>query len=195
MKKNICLIVLLFSLILLPNLRSEAALQPKLSTEKIILEKSENTILKVKSSSKKVRWLSDSPNISLTSRKQGVRIKALYAGKAVITAKVGKKVLTCKVNVSKVPFQNRSPKACIYSAVTKDLSWEEVPGAEGYIVYAKNKNGKYKVLKKVKGGSKLYINDDSNKKNASDFYRIKAYRKVNGKMVYSKAVTQKYILE
>lgn len=195
MKKNRFFGIVFFSLIALLNINAEAALQPELSQKAMILEKNENVVLKVENSDKKVRWFSNSKKVSLKESGQEVKIKALRPGKALITARVGKTVLKCNVKVSKVPFQERSPKGCIYSSVTKNVSWGKVPGAEGYLVYGKQKNGTYKVIKKVRDGSTLYANDRSNKKNASRFYKVRAYRRVNGKIVYSKAATQKYILE
>ena len=66
------------------------------------------------------------------------------------------------------------------------LKWSKVSGANGYIVYsATSKNGKYKAVKTVKKASTLDFTQKKLKKGKNYYYKIRAYRTVNGKKVTS----------
>ena len=80
---------------------SQAA-TPKLSTKKLTIKVGKTAALKVKKTSKKVKWsiVSGKKNIRLTAKKKmSVKVKAVKAGKAKISCKIGKKKLICKVTV------------------------------------------------------------------------------------------------
>ena len=80
---------------------SQAA-TPKLSTKKLTIKVGKTAALKVKKTSKKVKWsiVSGKKNIRLTAKKKtSVKVKAVKAGKAKISCKIGKKKLVCKVTV------------------------------------------------------------------------------------------------
>ena len=66
------------------------------------------------------------------------------------------------------------------------ISWNKVSGASGYQIYrAASKKGKYKKVKTVKKGTtKSWINKKLKSKKKY-YYKIKAYRIVSGKKVYS----------
>ena len=75
---------------------------PKLSTKNLTIKVGKTAALKVKKSSKKVKWsiVSGKKNIRLTAKKKtSVKVKAVKAGKAKISCKIGKKKLVCKVTV------------------------------------------------------------------------------------------------
>ena len=64
-----------------------------------------------------------------------------------------------------------------------DVSWDEVPGADGYTVYrSETVNGTYKVLGSTSGTSynNLWVN-----KNRTYYYQVKAYQKQGKEKVYS----------
>lgn len=64
------------------------------------------------------------------------------------------------------------------------ISWNKVTGAQGYQVYrSTKKSGSYKRIKAVKGTSFTNISLKSKK---TYYYKVRAYRKVNGKYIYSK---------
>ena len=72
------------------------------------------------------------------------------------------------------------------SSTAKKLSWTKISGAQGYKVYrATSKSGTYKYVKKVTKGSTVAWSDKGLKKNKKYYYKVKAYRVVNGKAVYS----------
>ncbi len=77
---------------------------PKLSKKKISVKVGKKKKIKVKNTTKKVKWSikKGKKNISLTSKKKtSVKVLGKKAGKATVQAKVGKKKLTCKVTVKK----------------------------------------------------------------------------------------------
>lgn len=193
MKKNLlkCMF-LLIAFMFLPYLKTEAAVVSKLSSANIVLEKNEKFVLKVIDSRKNVKWSTDSKKISLKPGRKKVTITALQPGRSVVYAKIGKRTLKCNIKISKVPFERRSPKVCVVFSQFKSVHWNTVPGADGYLISKKQKNGKFKVIKNVKNSSKYYYTDNSYK---NDTYQVKAYRKVNGKTVYSKTVTQEITYE
>lgn len=66
------------------------------------------------------------------------------------------------------------------------VSWKKVAGANGYKIYRYNSStGKYKVVKTVTKGSTVKWTNSSLKKGKTYRYKIKAYRNVDGKKVYS----------
>lgn len=66
------------------------------------------------------------------------------------------------------------------------VKWKKVSGASGYIVYrANSKNGKYKAVGTIKKGSTVTFVNKKLKSNRNYFYKVRAYRTVNGKKVWS----------
>lgn len=66
------------------------------------------------------------------------------------------------------------------------LSWKKVSGAHGYYIYHANRqNGKYKKLKTVKKGSITKFTHSGLKAGKTHYYRVRAYRVVNGKKILS----------
>ena len=194
MKKNLLKCMFFLAFLFLPYLKTVAAVAPKLSSTNIVLEKNEKFVIKVINSKKNVKWSTDSKKISLSPGKKKVTIIALQPGRSVVYAKIGKHTLKCNVKISKVPFEKRSPKVCVVYSQFKSVHWNTVPGADGYLLSKKQKNGKFKVIKNVKNGLKYYYTDNSYK-NGNTSYQVKAYRKVNGKTIYSKTVMQEITYE
>lgn len=66
------------------------------------------------------------------------------------------------------------------------VSWKKVKGAKGYQVYtAKKKKGKYKRKATLKKATKVKYSFKLKKKKKC-YIKVRAYKKVSGKMVYSK---------
>lgn len=82
-----------------------------------------------------------------------------------------------------------APTAKVAKASTKKvkITWAKVSRASGYEIYrANSKNGTYKKIATIKGGTKVqYIDSKSLKKGKIYYYKIRAYKKVNGKTYYS----------
>lgn len=69
---------------------------------------------------------------------------------------------------------------------TATLSWKQINGADGYVVYRKiGKKGKYGVKKKITSGSTISYKDSNLQSGVIYYYRVKSYRLVNGKKIYS----------
>lgn len=69
---------------------------------------------------------------------------------------------------------------------TLKVSYQRVPGATGYQIYrsTKKKSG-YKKIGTVKKGSRLYYQDKKCAVGTKYYYKIRAYRKADGKTTYS----------
>lgn len=62
------------------------------------------------------------------------------------------------------------------------IQWKKAAGASGYIISrSDSKNGNYKTVKRITSGKQLKYSDTGLKKNKTYFYKIQAYRTVNGK--------------
>lgn len=65
---------------------------------------------------------------------------------------------------------------------TAVLEWSRVKAADGYQVYASaSKNGKYTRIKTTKGTG---MTEEKLATGKTRYYKVRAYRKVNGKTVY-----------
>ena len=66
------------------------------------------------------------------------------------------------------------------------IKWEKISGASGYEVYrATSKSGKYSKIKTITKNSTVSYVNSSLTKNKTYYYKVKAYRTVNGKKIYS----------
>ncbi len=73
------------------------------------------------------------------------------------------------------------------------VKWKQVPGANGYKIYRSTaKNGKYTCVKTVKKGGTLSWKNTKLKKGKKYYYKVKAYRIVDKKNVYSNMSLSKY---
>ena len=79
------------------------------------------------------------------------------------------------------------------SGKTITLKWKKIPGATGYQVYrATKKTGRYTLVKTLKGNGKISFSNKNLKKNRTYYYKVRAYRTVSGKNVYSSFSAIKY---
>lgn len=76
-----------------------------------------------------------------------------------------------------------SVKAKSKTSVT--IKWKKVSGVKGYVIYQKKSGGSYKKIATVKGGSKVSYTKKSLKSGTKYYYKIKTYKVVKGKKVYS----------
>ena len=66
------------------------------------------------------------------------------------------------------------------------LKWQEVPQAAGYKLYRKDgKTGKYKLVQTISGSGKVSVTEKGLKPDTLYYYKMRTYKKVNGKMCYS----------
>lgn len=88
-----------------------------------------------------------------------------------------------------VSIKNVKPKlkaaSSSYSKIK--LSWDKVSGSSGYKVYrATSKNGKYKLIKTVKGSDTTTYTNTGRTTGKKYYYKIRAYKVSGGKTTYSK---------
>ncbi len=74
------------------------------------------------------------------------------------------------------------------------INWKKVSGAKGYEIWmATSKKGKYSKIKTVTKGNTVKYTKSSLKKNKTYYFKIRTYRTVDGKKVYSSYSTVKSI--
>ena len=134
---------------------------------------------------------------SLTVTYNGTRLKAgkdysvtyknnKSIGTATVTIKgkgnyTGTKTVKFKIVPGKVSI--KGAKNSGKSAVT--VSWKKVSGATGYEIYrSTRKSSGYKKVKTISKGSTLSYKNTKLKKGKTYYYKVRAYKKVNGKKVY-----------
>lgn len=172
--------------VILGSFKTQAASPSlKLSEKRLVLEVGENYTIKAKNALA-VEWSCDSDAIMLKKAGKTLSITAVKPGKAKICAKAGKKEGVCKVTVSKLPFSKRRVEALSIFQEKNKIFWDKVPGAQGYKIYKYNHRTKKRTLiKTIRNGNKL----EYKFKKPFDFeelFSIRAYRKVNGRVIYSK---------
>lgn len=65
------------------------------------------------------------------------------------------------------------------------LKWKKATDAQGYIVYrSTSKNGTYKAIAAIKKGTTIKYTDQKVSSKRTYYYRVRAYRVVNGKKLY-----------
>lgn len=108
----------------------------------------------------------------------GEKIFSAYSGTRAATPALNKPVITKVVPASK--------------AIT--VKWKQVPGANGYKIYRSTtgKAGSYKVVKTITKGGTVSWKNTKLKKGKKYYYKVKAYRIVDKKYVYSSISLSKY---
>ncbi|HAT89194.1 MAG TPA: hypothetical protein DCS73_05525 [Roseburia sp.] len=109
-----------------------------------------------------------------------------YKIKAVVKTQDGNKTSGfSNVKSAKAVPAKTTLKAKASDAKNVKLTWSKVKGANGYEIYrSTGKNGKYKKVTAIsKAGTTSYKNGKL-KKSTTYYYKIRAYRKVDGKKVY-----------
>lgn len=80
----------------------------------------------------------------------------------------------------------KSASSAGYNSIT--LTWSKVSGAGGYYVYRKNSSGKWERISTVKSGKTVTYKDTKLTAGKTYTYTVRAYKKVNGKIVKSSYV-------
>ena len=71
------------------------------------------------------------------------------------------------------------------SRTAAKLTWRKVSGANGYEIYrSTSANGTYKKIKTVSGGKKSFKNKGL-KARKTYYYKVRAYKRINGRVIYS----------
>lgn len=89
------------------------------------------------------------------------------------------KLKSAQVKPAKPSISSKAGKKSI------TVEWNKVAGASGYHIYrATSKNGTYKLIKKKGSTARSYTNKKLKSKKTY-YYKVRAYRLVNGKKIYS----------
>ena len=73
-----------------------------------------------------------------------------------------------------------------YSSSKIKISWKQKAGASGYVIYrATSKNGTYSKIKTITSGKTVKYINTKRKKGKTYYYKMRTYRTVNGKKIYS----------
>lgn len=93
------------------------------------------------------------------------------------------------------PAKVKKPTVTNSSKKTLKVTWKKIKGATGYEVYrATEKNGTYKLVKALKGESKVTYTNKNLKKGKTFYYKVRAYKQVGNEKIYgdfSKVVSKK----
>ena len=118
-------------------------------------------------------------SISYKNNKKVGKATVTITGKGNYTGKINKKFNIVLGKTLKVNAKAGKKRVT--------LTWQKVKGAGGYKVYmATKKNGKYKVVKTLTSGSKVKFTKAKLTKNKKYYFKVRAYKKVNGKIQYGK---------
>ena len=92
---------------------------------------------------------------------------------------------TDKVKVKIVPQKVKLNWVKAKSGKKAKISWKKLKNVSGYeIYYATSEKGKYKKLTTVTKASKVSYTSKAMKKSGKYYFKVRAYKKVNGKKVY-----------
>lgn len=88
--------------------------------------------------------------------------------------------------VTVTPIPGRAVITSVQSTGTKaKITWKQVKGATGYKIYrSTSKNGVYEQVGKVYGNKKFTYTNTKLAKDKTYYYKVAAYRKVSGKVIY-----------
>ena len=119
----------------------------------------------------------ESPAVKLSKGTYYLKVQA-YAKNA-----VEKEYTLCVNKIENRKTSVTSVKSTAYNKLK--VSWKVVPAATSYQIYRSNsKDGKYSKVKTISKGSTTSYKNGKLKKSTTYYYKIRAYRKVNGKKVY-----------
>ncbi|MDD7388888.1 MAG: fibronectin type III domain-containing protein [Lachnospiraceae bacterium] len=133
--------------------------------------------------------LKEVTGLSYTDQTAATGTRYYYTVKAVSTKWGGK---TYSKYVKNVTATTSLGTASIKSAASAGynsvkITWNKVSGASGYEVRcATSKNGSYKLVKTVTKGSTVSYTNSKLTAGKTYYYKVRAYRTVNGKKVYGK---------
>lgn len=135
----------------------------------------------------KIRTLIGSSNTTLTNTGL-VSGKTYYYKIRAYRSVYGKKVYGTFSNVvSRKPIPGKPAIKSVQSTTSKKatVTWSQISGASGYEVYRCNtKSGTYKRIATVSGGSRLTYTNSGLTSQKAYYYKVRAYRTVNGQKVF-----------
>lgn len=134
---------------------------------------------------KKVKTITNPKTTSWTDKKVKTGKTYYYKMKSVIKTTKDEKSSFSKVKSAKCTPS--APKVSL-STSTKQakVTWKKVSGATGYEVYrSTSKDGKYKKVKTIKNSKTVSYKDKKVTSGKKYYYKVRTYKTVSGKKVYS----------
>lgn len=143
---------------------------------------------------KRIRTVTSNKTTSCTDKNLTTGTTYYYKIKAYKTSEKIKKYSAYSKIASAKPALSKPVVTSVKTAGSKKLAvkWKKVTGANGYEIYrSTKKNGKYQKVKTITKGTTISFKDVKLTKGKIYYYKIKSYRKVNKKKVYSTFSTVK----
>ena len=152
-------------------------------------------IYKYNSSKKKWEKVGSTTKTSYTVKKLKAGTKYKFKVKAYKTVNK-KKYYGSYSSELQTATKTSTPKITSLTTGSKkaNLKWKKVSGATGYEIYmATSKNGKYSKVKTITKSSTVKYSKAKLKKNKKYYFKVRTYKTVNGKKIYSSYSTVKSI--
>lgn len=141
-----------------------------------------------------VKDVKDSSTISLTNTGLKTGRKYTYKVRAYRLLEDGNKVYSSYSSTkAATPYLTKPTVKLTAGKKSVTVKWNKISGASGYKIYrSTKKNSGYKVVKTIKKGSTVSWKNSKLTKNKRYYYKVKAYRVVDKKNVYSSYSSLKY---
>jgi len=127
----------------------------------------------------------------------GLKKAKVYTFRVRAVRKKGGKIYCtsyAKVNAATAPDSTKIVDVSRPCKGGAGLWWNKVNGADGYVIYtSESRNGKYKKLKVIKGGSKTSCTIKGLKSGRYYYFKVKAY-KSGSNTAYSAASSEKFVI-
>ena len=152
-------------------------------------------VYKYNSSKKKWEKVGSTTKTSYTVKKLKAGTKYKFKVKAYKTVSK-KKYYGSYSSELQTATKTSTPKITSVTTGSKkaNLKWKKVSGATGYEIYmATSKNGKYSKVKTITKSSTVKYSKTKLKKNKKYYFKVRTYKTVNGKKIYSSYSTVKSI--
>lgn len=123
------------------------------------------------------------------AKKEAEAAKKAEAAAKAETEAAKKEAETAKSELEKTKFNHSSVKLTSVKAGKKKvtLKWKKVSDADGYVIYRSTKKNKgFKKVKTIKNVSTIKWVNTKLKANKKYYYKVRAYKVVDGKRIYTK---------
>lgn len=135
---------------------------------------------------KSVKTITSGSTVSYTDKSLATGTTYYYKVRAYRTVDKKKVYSSYSSVVSAKPVLKTPSVKLTLGSKKATIKWEKISGASGYEVYrATSKSGKYSKIKTITKNSTVSYVNSSLTKNKTYYYKVRAYRTVNGKKIYS----------
>lgn len=143
----------------------------------------------------KVSYKSSNPKVVAVS--SSGKITAKNIGSAAITITVAKTenypAISKKITVNVIPQKPIISKVSKGDKGKLKLTWKADKNVSGYVLYrSTSKSGTYKKIKTIKGNKTSSYTDSGLRNSKTYYYKIRSYKKVGNKNIYSNYSSVKY---